>query len=391
MKRAPSSSCGTTKRLRASPDDEPNFYEISRQFPIPDYYNENGGRPISVCRPLTSMGVGPPSSIPGSISASASGSVPESVSVSASASMNNYPVLPVSSTHSHIDTASSSSNQAVPVPEQKEQSPPRRNRLRRTGGYFAQNGNNNVNVPQHRQENQPQHQPQQHADMSMLSKGLGHPFASRHGIAHPYAANANARANAVAACVSEKQKLLEQMCTTSIATLERPDPKRVKIEVPVARDGALKNTFMDSNDTNNSNGNANANAFQSHAVFNAAGGGHIPDRQLYQGCNNDGGYFRCISNTDESMNHEEVPSREEWGSFCDALSSYLEEGMSENSCDGVRNRKLKRGDGDDDDDDDDDYDVHDGDDDDSFFRMITESIDPATMDDNDDHESMMQM
>ncbi len=332
MKRSPSASSGSTRRLRASPDDEPNFYEISRQFPIPDYYNENNGRPISVCIPLSTMGVVPPSSVP------------------STASIKNYPALPAST-----------SSQAVRAPEQK-QSPPRHNRLRRTGGYFTQNGNSNVDVPQH----------QQHTDMSVLSKG--HPFTSSHTIAHQYAA----RANATAACISEKQKLLEQMCTASVATIERPNPKRIKLEAPVKR----RSSLIESNDNNN--GNFSAIALHNHAAMFNAAAGHFPNYQMYPAaCNNNDGYLRCISNTDESMNHEEVPSRQEWGSFCDALSSFLEEDMSGNSCDGIRNGKLKR----DDTDDDDEYsNNNDDDDDDSFFRMITESIDPASLDDDKDHD-----
>lgn len=53
MKRSSASSCGQIKRLRASPNDEPNFYEISAKYPIPDHYNMNGGKPVSMSLPLS--------------------------------------------------------------------------------------------------------------------------------------------------------------------------------------------------------------------------------------------------------------------------------------------------------------------------------------------------
>lgn len=46
MKRATSSGLGKRK-CRSDPRDEPDFYEISKRYPIPDYYNENGGKPIA--------------------------------------------------------------------------------------------------------------------------------------------------------------------------------------------------------------------------------------------------------------------------------------------------------------------------------------------------------
>lgn len=42
MKRVSSSGQGRRK-IRADPKDEPNFYEIGRSYPIPDYYNDNSG------------------------------------------------------------------------------------------------------------------------------------------------------------------------------------------------------------------------------------------------------------------------------------------------------------------------------------------------------------
>jgi hypothetical protein len=45
MKRV--SSTGTGKRrLRADPSEEPNFYDISQKYPIPDYYHQNNGQPL---------------------------------------------------------------------------------------------------------------------------------------------------------------------------------------------------------------------------------------------------------------------------------------------------------------------------------------------------------
>jgi HSF-type DNA-binding. len=49
MKRVSSTAGGAGKRrLRADPSEEPNFYDISEKYPIPDYYNRNGGRPLSL-------------------------------------------------------------------------------------------------------------------------------------------------------------------------------------------------------------------------------------------------------------------------------------------------------------------------------------------------------
>ena len=49
MKRASSSGQGgVRKKVRSDPKDEPNFYDISASYPIPDYYGENGGVPVSV-------------------------------------------------------------------------------------------------------------------------------------------------------------------------------------------------------------------------------------------------------------------------------------------------------------------------------------------------------
>lgn len=47
MKRTTSSGLGKRK-CRSDPRDEPDFYQISKRYPIPDYYNENGGKPITV-------------------------------------------------------------------------------------------------------------------------------------------------------------------------------------------------------------------------------------------------------------------------------------------------------------------------------------------------------
>jgi hypothetical protein len=55
MKRATSSGLGKRK-FRSDPRDEPDFYEISKRYPIPDYYNENGGKPIT---PYDSSSSGP--------------------------------------------------------------------------------------------------------------------------------------------------------------------------------------------------------------------------------------------------------------------------------------------------------------------------------------------
>mmetsp|Transcript_1806 Transcript_1806/g.3262 ORF Transcript_1806/g.3262 Transcript_1806/m.3262 type:complete len:415 (-) Transcript_1806:252-1496(-) len=50
MKRATSSGLGKRK-CRSDPRDEPDFYEISKRYPIPDYYNENGGKHITLTVP----------------------------------------------------------------------------------------------------------------------------------------------------------------------------------------------------------------------------------------------------------------------------------------------------------------------------------------------------
>lgn len=48
MKRVSSTAGAGKRRLRADPSEEPNFYDISEKYPIPDYYNRNGGRPLSL-------------------------------------------------------------------------------------------------------------------------------------------------------------------------------------------------------------------------------------------------------------------------------------------------------------------------------------------------------
>ncbi len=58
MKRIPPSK-GQIKRLRPSPKDEPNFYEISANYPIPDHYLENRGRPVSMSLPFGRIGMPP--------------------------------------------------------------------------------------------------------------------------------------------------------------------------------------------------------------------------------------------------------------------------------------------------------------------------------------------
>jgi len=59
MNRVPTSR-GQIKRLRASPKDEPNFYEISTKYPIPDHYHENGGEPVSVSLTLGTPAIAQP-------------------------------------------------------------------------------------------------------------------------------------------------------------------------------------------------------------------------------------------------------------------------------------------------------------------------------------------
>ncbi len=46
MKRPPSSGSSGKRKPRADPKDEPNFYDIGAMYPIPDYYDENGGVPF---------------------------------------------------------------------------------------------------------------------------------------------------------------------------------------------------------------------------------------------------------------------------------------------------------------------------------------------------------
>lgn len=55
MKRTTSSGSGRRK-IRGDPKDEPDFYQISKLYPIPDYYGENDGQVVRATRRLDNPG-----------------------------------------------------------------------------------------------------------------------------------------------------------------------------------------------------------------------------------------------------------------------------------------------------------------------------------------------